>query len=278
MKPAAVVVTGAGGMGLAIARRIGTGRLVILADASETNLTSAAKQLQDDGYNVSTHQTDVSNAAFVKNLAISAAKLGNIETVVHTAGISPTMASSKRIFEVDLLGTALVIDAFEDVIAPGGSLVCIASMAGHTLHGKLPAEAEEHLAMAPSEKLLDPEILKLGDESTVHAYSFSKRANQLRVQAAARLYGSKGLRINSVSPGVIHTPMMTTVELEAAHGQIFRDMVADSATGRFGTPSDVAHVVAFLSGPEATFITGADMLVDGGSTASQRWPVTSGTK
>lgn len=264
-----VVITGAGGMGLAMARRIGAGRLVILADYSEAILHSAAKQLEDDGHAVKTHKVDVSDIGPVKQLAADAAKLGRIEAVIHTAGLSPAMAPSKRVFEVDLLGAAIVIDEFADVIAPGGSLVCIASMAGHSVHGQLPAEAEEHLAKAPLESLLSHPMLNPDNATSMKAYALSKRGNQLRVQSAARKYGERGCRINSISPGVIYTPM-TRMELDAGEtvGESIGWLVKDSAAGRWGTSADIAAAAAFLISSEASFVTGTDLLVDGGSVAN----------
>ena len=270
IKPSAVVIIGVGGMGLAIAKRIGAGRRVILADFSEAALQSAQEQLEGDGYVIQWHTVDVSDVASVKKLAADSAEGGRIEAVVHTAGLSPTMAPSKKILEVDLLGTANVIEAFADALTPGASMVCIASMAGHGVQGKLPSEIEQHLARAPVDQLLAHPVFKSVEQDPGHAYGLSKRGNQLRVEAAACQYGKRACRINSISPGVIHTPMAKQ-ELNAPHGQVMRGMVEDSATGRYGTPSDIANAVAFLIGPDASFITGTDLLVDGGSTAAQRW-------
>ena len=257
-------------MGQAIARRIGAGRLLILADYSQALLDTASKQLEDDGYNVKQHTVDVSDATSVKKLAIHAIQAGRIKAVIHTAGLSPVMAPPKRIFDVDLLGTAMVIDTFADALAPGGSMVCIASMAGHACKGKLPSETERHLAEVKLDQLLSHSIMQSSDITSAFAYSLSKFGNHLRVQAAALSYGKRGCRINSISPGVIHTPMAKQ-ELEGPSGQAMREIVEASATERYGTPGDIAAAVAFLTGPESTFITGTDILVDGGYVASQHW-------
>jgi NAD(P)-dependent dehydrogenase (short-subunit alcohol dehydrogenase family) len=159
---------------------------------------------------------------------------------------------------------------FENVLAPGGSLVCIASIAGYMLGADLPSEVENHLAWSSLEKLLEHEYVKLGIEDPGYAYGLSKRANQLRVQAAARAYGKRGCRINSISPGVIRSTMLKQ-EIEAPRGRSMKILVERSPAQRFGTPGDIANAVAFLISPDASFITGTDLLVDGGSTAVQRW-------
>ena len=231
---------------------------------------SATEQLESEGYIVQQHTVDVSDQTSVQRLASAAANSARVEAVVHTAGLSPVMSSPEKIFQVDFLGTAIVIDTFVGALAPGGTMVCIASMAGHSCHGKLSSDAEEHLATAPIHELLSNPVTTLAEQGPVYAYCLAKRGCQLRVQAAAKNYGSRGCRINSVSPGVIVTPMAKQ-ELDGSSGQIMRGLVEDSATARYGTPTDIAAAVAFLVGPESSFITGADLLVDGGSTASQRW-------
>lgn len=258
-------------MGLAIARRLSSGRLVLLADFSQASLDKAKAQLEEEGHVVQTHLVDVSDTTSVSACAETAAEAGRVEVVVHTAGVSPVMAPPKKVLEVDLLGTALVIDAFRPVLAPEGSMVCIASMAGHMLPSPLPSEAEAHFATAPTSDLLShPSLREAKTDQRGLAYSLAKRANQLRVQGAASAFGQRGCRINSVSPGVIHTAMVQQ-ELAAAGGAIVQHLASSSAMGRYGTAADVVNVVSFLLSAESSFITGADFLVDGGSIASQRW-------
>lgn len=265
-----MVIIGVGGLGMAIAKRIGAARRLVLADFSQTALDNAAAKLQDDGHSVETHTVDIADPASVQSLAIYASQLGRVEAVIHTAGLSPSMAPPERIFEVDLLGTAVVIEMFQSVIAAGGSLICIASIAGHMLASELPAEVEAHLARASLERLLDHEFMNSSMEDSGYAYGLSKRANQIRVQAAARAYGKRGCRINSISPGVIRTTMLKN-ELDGNRSQTMQTLVEDSPARRFGTPSDIANVAAFLLSHEASFITGTDIVVDGGSTAAQAW-------
>ncbi|MFJ3629378.1 SDR family oxidoreductase [Streptomyces albidoflavus] len=263
-----VVVIGVGGMGEAIARRQGPGNRLLLADFDEATLAAVAEQLRGQGHEVVTQAVDVSSASSVTALAEAAAGLGPVTQVVHTAGLSPVQASPAAVLRVDLLGTALVVEEFGHVVAPGGAGVVIASMAGHMLRTPLSAEQESALAHTPAGELLrlpfaDPEALGQG------AYGLAKYGNRLRVQAASAAWGARGARINSVSPGVIATPMGQQ-ELDGASGRTMRAMVAASGTGRLGTPEDIAEAAAFLLGPGASFITGNDLLVDGGVVAALR--------
>ncbi|HLS77091.1 MAG TPA: SDR family oxidoreductase [Nocardia sp.] len=265
-----LVVIGIGGMGVAIARRLGPGRPVLLADFDDTALHAAADRLRGDGYDVYTQQVDVSDAEAVAALAARAAELGPVTSLAHTAGLSPTQASAAAILGVDLAGVAHVLDEFGKIIAPGGAGVVIASMAGSLTAGALPAEMETALARTPTAELLDLPFLQ---EDAVPdagvAYAFAKRGNQLRVQTASLAWGARGARVNSISPGVISTPMGRQ-ELAGDSGANMRAMIAGSGTGRVGTPADIAAAVAFLLGPEASFITGTDLLVDGGVVAAVR--------
>ncbi|MCK2141189.1 SDR family oxidoreductase [Streptomyces sp. WAC00276] len=263
-----VVVIGVGGMGEAIARRQGPGNRLLLADFDEVTLATVAERLRGQGHEVVTQAVDVSSAPSVAALAEAAAGLGPVTQVVHTAGLSPVQASPAAVLRVDLLGTALVVEEFGRVVAPGGAGVVIASMAGHMLRTPLSPEQESALAHTPAHELLDlpfadPEALGQG------AYGLAKFGNRLRVQAASATWGARGARINSVSPGVIATPMGQQ-ELDGVSGRTMRAMVAASGTGRLGTPEDIADAAAFLLGPGASFITGNDLLVDGGVVAALR--------
>jgi len=265
-----LVVIGVGGMGLAIARRVGSGAKALLADFNETTLTAAAQQLRGEGHDVVAQKVDVSDRASVAALADAAAELGRVHQVAHTAGLSPVQASVEAIVAVDLLGVAYVLDEFARVVAPGGAGLVIASMAGHFAADSLPLEMAKALSLTPTEELADlPFLAQLPDPGA--AYSIAKRANALRVQAAAGAWGARGARVNSISPGVISTPMGAE-ELAGESGERMRQMVAASATGRLGTPDDIAAAAAFLLDPtRASFITGTDLLVDGGAVAAVRW-------
>ncbi|WP_067705698.1 SDR family oxidoreductase [Actinoplanes awajinensis] len=264
-----VVVTGAGGMGLAVARRIGSGRTVILADAFAAPLDRAVAALTAEGYAAVGHLTDVADARAVVTLAEAAASEGRITAVVHTAGVSAATATVEKIMRVDLAGTAHVIDAFEPVATRGTALVCIASMAGH--YATLSQADELALATAPSAELLSLDVVTAAaGAEPVAAYIIAKRANQVRVQAAALAWNRRGARINTVSPGVVATAMARS-EAESASGEHMLAMLDACGAGRTGTPAEVADVVAFLTGPASLYITGTDVLIDGGQAAWIRW-------
>jgi NAD(P)-dependent dehydrogenase (short-subunit alcohol dehydrogenase family) len=263
-----LVVVGVGGMGAAAARRLGAGRTVVLADVNRPTVDAVAAGLVADGYLVEPHTVDVGDAASVAALAEVAARLGPVRTVVHTAGLSPVQAPAEAVLRVDLLGTALILDAFGAVITGGGAGVCIASMAGTM--AALDAELERRLATTPATELLAlPEVAAVTDPGA--AYGLAKRGNQVRVKAAAAAWGLRGARVNSISPGIIATPM-GNAELEGPSGEMMRGMIQASATGRLGTPEDIAAAVDFLTGSHATFITGTDLLVDGGAVSGLTYP------
>lgn len=260
-----LTVIGVGGMGHAIARRLGAGTPVLLADYNEDALASVTESLSADGHHVEGRRVDVASAESVRALAQHAASLGRVTRVVHTAGLSPAQASAEAILAVDLLGTALVLREFGEVVAPGGAGVVIASMAGH-LVPPLSGEQEKALAHLPPDELLRLEVVS-GITDPNFAYPIAKRGNHIRVRAASAQWGRRGARINSISPGIISTPMGQQ-ELASPVGDGMRAMIAMSGTGRIGTPDDIAAAAAFLLGADASFITGTDLLVDGGVVAA----------
>jgi NAD(P)-dependent dehydrogenase (short-subunit alcohol dehydrogenase family) len=268
--PKVLIVIGVGGMGLPIARRLGIGRHVLLADYSTTTLNIALETLHNEGHTVSSRPVDISSYSTVTALAQEASSLGPIDAIVHTAGVAPGVSTVRQIFEIDLLGTANIIDAFLPVVSPGTSMVCIASMAGSMI--PVPPNLEHHLATAQRDQLLkhkDINVEAQGEEAGM-AYAVAKRGTQLRVQAAAVAYGRKGARINSVSPGVISTSL-AQAQLSGPGGGSVRGMIDMSARRRIGTPEDIANAVAFLVSRESDFITGVDLLVDGGAVAGRKW-------
>ncbi|WP_369173845.1 SDR family oxidoreductase [Streptomyces sp. R28] len=267
MKKNVLVVIGVGGMGQSIARRQGAGKKVLLADFDEKVLSASVEALRGEGHDVVTSPVDVSSRASVAALADLAAELGGITEVVHTAGLSPVQAPAAAILAVDLLGVALVLEEFGRVVASGGAGVVISSMAGH-LASALDAEQEHALAHTPADELLDLPFLAEVTSGAV-GYGLAKRANLLRVQAASGMWGRRGARINSISPGVISTPMGQQ-ELAGDSGTAMRAMIDASAAGRLGTPADIAAAAAFLLGPDSTFVSGTDLLVDGGVVAALR--------
>jgi NAD(P)-dependent dehydrogenase (short-subunit alcohol dehydrogenase family) len=263
-----LVVVGVGGMGETIARRQAVGRKTVLADFNEVALEATAEKMRIDGFDVVTRKIDVSSRESVEDTAAFAASLGRVTQVVHTAGLSPTQAPLAAILRVDLVGVALSLEAFGNVIADGGAGVVISSSSGY-LTPTFTAEQEQLIRTTSPEGLLDlpffsPDALS---NSAGLAYGMSKRANRVQVQEASNQWGSRGARINSVSPGVISTAMGIQ-ELASPSGAFMRGMVERSGTGRLGTPSDIADSVTFLLGPQASFITGVDLLTDGGSVAA----------
>lgn len=262
-----VVLVGTGSLGQAIARRIGAGKKVLLADLRPENAESAAKTLSDAGFDVAVGQVNVAERASVEALVDVATGLGNVTSLIQAAGVSPSQASIDVILKVDLYGTALLLDRFGEVMAPGGAGLVISSQSGHRL-GALPEEQTQALAVTPIEKLLDlpflqPEVIK----DTLHAYQLSKRGNVLRVVSEAVRWGRRGARVNSISPGIIITPLAND-ELKGPRGDGYRKMIASSVAKRAGTPDEVATVASLLMGPDGAFITGSDVLIDGGTSAT----------
>jgi NAD(P)-dependent dehydrogenase (short-subunit alcohol dehydrogenase family) len=262
-----IVVIGAGSIGQAIARRISAGKHVLLADLGQENADAAAIVLKDAGFTVSTATVDVSKRANVHALVQKAVALGDVTGVIHAAGVSPTQASPATILSVDLYGTALVLEEFGNIIAEGGAGVVIASQSGHRL-GALSAEQDKVLATTPADELLALPMLQPDHvKDSLHAYQLSKRGNSLRVMAEAVKWGKRGARINTISPGIIITPLAND-ELSGPRGDGYRRMIDLCPVGRAGTPDEVGAVGALLMGPEGAFITGSDFLMDGGVTAS----------
>ena len=262
-----IVVIGAGSIGQAIVRRVAAGKHVLLADLRKENADAAAKTLFDAGFSVSTATVDVSSRVSVHALVETAAKLGEVTGIIHAAGVSPTQASPETILKVDLYGTALVLEEFGNVIARGGSGIVIASQSGHRL-GPLSTEQNALLATTPVEELLRLPMLQPDQiQDSLYAYQISKRGNSLRVMAEAVRWGKRGARVNTISPGIIITPLAND-ELSGPRGPGYRRMIEVCTAGRAGTPDEIATVGALLMGPDGAFITGSDFLMDGGVTAA----------
>jgi NAD(P)-dependent dehydrogenase (short-subunit alcohol dehydrogenase family) len=265
--PDVIVVIGAGQIGQAIARRVGVGKQVLLADLRQDNANAAAEVLANAGYATSVATVAVSSREAVQALVETASRLGDVTGLIHAAGVSPTQASPATILRVDLYGTALVLEEFGNVIAPGGAGVVIASQSGHRVPA-LSDEQNQALATTPTEQLLSLAFLQ-PDQLTdsLHAYQLSKRGNSLRVMAEAVRWGKRGARLNTISPGIVMTPLARD-ELNGPRGAGYRRMIEGSAAGRAGTPDEVGTVGALLMGPDGGFITGSDILMDGGVTAA----------
>lgn len=263
------VVIGAGSIGQAIARRVSAGKHVLLADLRQETAEAAATVLRDAGFAVTTAQVDVGSRPSVQALVAQAVAIGDVTGLIHAAGVSPSQAPPATILRVDLYGTALVLELFGEVIAKGGSGIVIASQSGHRLPA-LTAEQNKALALTPVEQLLALPMLQPAQVTDpLNAYQLSKRGNSLRAAAQAVRWGKRGARVNTISPGIIFTPLARD-ELNGPRGDGYRRMIETSAAKRGGTPDEVGAVAALLMGPEGTFITGSDFLMDGGVTA-QYW-------
>jgi len=262
-----LVLIGAGSIGQAIARRVSAGKHLLISDIKVENAEQAAKTLSEAGFEVSTSMVDVASSSSVYELVSKAQSIGSIVGLIHAAGVSPSQASPDTILKVDLYGTAVVLEAFGNVIENGGAGVVISSQSGHRLPA-LSIEEDKALATTPVEELLSLPLLDLNNvKDSLHAYQLSKRGNSLRVRAEAVNWGKRGARINAISPGIIITPLAKD-ELNGPRGDGYRKMIAASAVGRAGTPDEVANVAALLMSQEGAFITGSDFLMDGGVTAA----------
>lgn len=262
-----IVVIGSGSIGQAIARRVSAGKHVVLADLREDNAKAAAKTLSEAGFEVSVAVVDITSRDSVHALVETATSFGAVTGLIHAAGVSPSQAPPDIILKVDLYGTALVLEEFGGIIARGGAGVVIASQSGHRLPALSP-EQNKALATTPASELLALPMLQ-PDRVTdpLNAYQLSKRGNALRVMAEAVRWGKRGARINTISPGIIITPLAKD-ELSGPRGAGYRRMLELSPAGRAGTPDEVGNVGALLMGPDGAFITGSDFLMDGGVTAA----------
>ena len=262
-----IVLIGAGSIGQAIARRVGAGKHVVVADLHQANADAAAEVMRNAGFAVSVATVDVSSRDSVHALVETSTALGDITGVIHAAGVSPSQAPPEAILAVDLYGTALVLEEFGNVVARGGAGVVIASQSGHRL-GALTPEQNAALASTLTDELLGlPMLQRDRVTDSLHAYQLAKRGNSLRVMAEAVRWGKRGARVNTISPGIIITPLARD-ELTGPRGEGYRRMIELSPAGRAGTPDEVATVAALLMGPDGDFVSGSDFLVDGGVTAS----------
>jgi NAD(P)-dependent dehydrogenase (short-subunit alcohol dehydrogenase family) len=264
------VVIGVGEMGMSIARRIGAGRRLVLADRHRELCTARADELADAGFDVVAVEVDVASGESVVELAARAAADGPVRAVAHTAGVSPVNSSVEAIIAIDLVGTAWVLEAFAGVMTTGGSGVVIASMAA-VMFPPLEPGFDRSLATTPAADLAAYVATELGQFSNPGiAYAIAKQANIARVAAAAAAWGARGATVNAISPGVISTAMGRE-ELAGDNGAVMRMLIEGSATKRVGTSEDIATAAEFLLGPSASFITGTNLLVDGGVCASIRF-------
>lgn len=262
-----MILTGAGQIGMAIARRMGYSMKIAIGDKNLKNAQTIAKIMSDAGFDTVSMEMDLSSRDSIKAVIAEARKYGEIKMLVNAAGVSPSQAPIEAILKVDLYGTAVLLEEVGRVIAPGGVGVTISSQSGHRMPA-LSSEVDEQLACTPTEELLTLEVLQPGNiRDTLHAYQMAKRCNEKRVMAEAVKWGEKGARINSISPGIIVTPLAID-EFNDPRGDFYKNMFAKCPAGRPGTADEVANVAELLMSQKGAFITGADFLIDGGATAS----------
>lgn len=262
-----VIWMGAGQIGLAIVRRIASGKKIIIGDKSMAHAQAAADLLITTGFDAVAMEADLSSRESILSVIAEAQKYGNIRYLVNAAGVSPSQASVETILKVDLYGTAVLLEEVGKVIAEGGSGVTISSQSGHRMPALTPEE-DMLLATTPTEELLSLELLQPEHiQDSLHAYQMAKRCNVKRVMAEAVKWGERGARINSISPGIIVTPLAID-EFNGPRGDFYKNMFAKCPAGRPGTADEVAHVAELLLGEKGAFITGSDFLMDGGATAS----------
>ena len=260
-----VVLTGSGGIGQAIARRVGAGKHIVLGDLRKEAADAAAEILENAGFEVSTIAVDISSRESILALVEHAQQFGAVKNFINAAGVSPSQAPVSAILKVDLYGTAVLLEEFGKIIADGGSGVIISSQSGHRLPA-LPEDQNTALATTPTEELLNLPFLKEITD-TLKAYQYAKRGNCLRVMYEAARWGKRGATINAISPGVIITPLAND-ELKGPRGEGYRKMLSDSPAGRAGCPDEVGDLAEFIMSSRGRFISGADFLIDGGTTAS----------
>lgn len=262
-----ILLTGAGQIGLAIARRMGHGKKIVVSDKNINNAQTVTKIMTEAGFDAVAVEADISSRKSILNMIAAAQKYGEIAMLINAAGVSPSQASVETILKVDLYGTAVLLEEVGKVIKAGGTGVTISSQSGHRMPA-LGAETDEQLAVTPAEELLQLEVLKPANiKDTLHAYQMAKRCNVKRVMAEAIKWGVKGARINSISPGIIVTPLALD-EFNGPRGEFYKNMFAKCPAGRPGTADEVANVAELLLSQQGAFITGADFLIDGGATAA----------
>lgn len=266
-----IVVIGSGSIAQAIARRVSVGKHILLADIKAENAEAVKHTLSRAGFEVSTTVVDVSSRESVQNLVKNACGIGEVKGVIHTAGLSPSQAKAQDIINVDLYGTAVVFEEFGKVIGHGGSGVVIGSQSSHRLDvDAFSQQQADALATLSPEEMLELPLVQAVNDS-LYAYQLSKRGNALRVMSEAVKWGKRGARINCISAGIVFTPLAYDELNSAERGDFYRNMLAKSPAARGGTPDEIAALAEFLFGPNGTYISGSDILIDGGVTASYKY-------
>ena len=262
-----MIVTGAGQISMAIARRVGYGKKIVMGDKNIQNANAIAKTMNDAGYDVVPFEMDLSSRESILKMIEEAKKYGPITMMVNGAGVSPSQAPIETILHVDLYGTAVLLEEVGKVIEPGGVGVTISSQSGFRMKQLTPQE-DEQLACTPTEELLNIDLLKVENiQDTLHAYQLAKRCNEKRVMAESVKWGEKKARVNAIAPGIVVTPLAID-EFNGPRGDFYKNMFASCPAGRPGTADEIANVAELLMSDRGAFITGSTFLIDGGATAS----------
>lgn len=262
-----MIVTGAGQISMAIARRIGYGKKIIMGDKRIENAKTIAEVMNNAGFDVVPFEMDLSSRESIFNMVDEAKKYGPITMLVNGAGVSPSQAPIEAILNVDLYGTAVLLEEVGKVIEPGGVGVTISSQSGFRMKQLTPKE-DKQLACTPTEELLNLDLLKVENiQDTLHAYQLAKRCNEKRVMAQSVKWGEKGARINAIAPGIVVTPLAID-EFNGPRGDFYKNMFASCPAGRPATADEIANVAELLMSDKGAFITGSTFLIDGGATAS----------
>lgn len=262
-----MILTGAGQIGMAIARRMGYGRKIVIGDKKLENAEKLSKTMNEAGFDTVPVEMDLSSRESIMKLIEKAQSFGEVSMLVNAAGVSPSQAPIEAILKVDLYGTAVLLEEVGKIIKKGGVGVTISSQSGWRMPA-LTAEEDELLATAPTEELLDLPLLQLENiRDTLHAYQMAKRCNEKRVMAEAVKWGQRGARLNGIAPGIVVTPLAID-EFNGPRGDFYKNMFANCPAGRPGTADEIANVAELLMSDKGAFITGSTFLIDGGATAS----------
>ena len=262
-----MIVTGAGQISMAIARRVGYGKKIVMGDKNIENAKAIATTMNNAGFDVELVEMDLSDRESIKKLISKAQEYGKITMLVNGAGVSPSQASIEMILKVDLYGTAVLLEEVGKVIEEGGVGVTISSQSGWRMPA-LTAKEDEQLATTPTEELLNLDLLQPENiKDTLHAYQLAKRCNEKRVMAQSVEWGKRGARVNAIAPGIIVTPLAID-EFNGPRGDFYKNMFAKCPAGRPGTADEVANVAELLMSDKGAFITGSTFLIDGGATSS----------
>lgn len=262
-----IILMGAGQIGMAIARRMGYGKKIIIGDKNIKNANNIVNIMNSAGFDAIAIEADLSSRQSILQMIAEAQKYGEIKMLINAAGVSPSQASIETILKVDLYGTAVLLEEVGKVIANGGVGITISSQSGHRMP-QLSIKEDELLATTPTDELLSLDMLKPQNiQDTLHAYQMAKRCNEKRVMAESIQWAKRGARLNSISPGIIVTPLAID-EFNGIRGDFYKDMFAKCPAHRPGTADEVANVAELLMSEKGAFITGTDFLIDGGATAS----------